>query len=182
MRRAALLALVTVAILIPSVPARADWGWHEFWHSICTDFKRNNCWPEPFVQADRVAVRAPLEIAANNGWRLQNTLSDHHFDVETHQLTQAGKLKVHSILTDSPPHRRSVWVLVGPSANSTVKRVDSVQQTVAQMIPQGPMPPVLQSTENPPTWTAERIDVISRKAVTAQPAPILPPKPGEVQQ
>ena len=181
MRRVPLLALVVVALLVPSIPAQAGWGWHEFWHSITTDFKRNNCWPEPFVQSDRAAVSAPLEAMAANGWRLQNTLSDYHFNVETHQLTPVGKRKVQSILTQSPVHRRTVWVLVGPSANTTVKRVDSVQQAIANMIPEGPMPPVLQSTDDPPTWSAEVIDVISRKAAVAQPAPILPPKPGEGQ-
>jgi len=34
-------------------------GFNQAWHRFCTDFHRNNSWPEPFLTADRMAVRTP---------------------------------------------------------------------------------------------------------------------------
>ena len=32
-------------------------GVNQFWHRCQTDFFRNNSWPEPFLTADKMAVR-----------------------------------------------------------------------------------------------------------------------------
>ena len=47
----------------------------------------------------------------NNGWRVQNTLGDDHFDADTGLLNEAGELKVREILAASPPEHRTVFVL-----------------------------------------------------------------------
>ena len=34
-------------------------GFQAFWHRCGVDWHRNNAWPEPFLSADKMAVRAP---------------------------------------------------------------------------------------------------------------------------
>ena len=43
-------------------------------------------------------------------WRVQNTLNDSHFFENGIELSPAGRIKVHSIVTEVPPSHRSVFV------------------------------------------------------------------------
>jgi hypothetical protein len=70
----------------------AQAGWTEFWQRFHLDCHRMRCWPEPFYHSDREAVRAPLTVMKNNGWRSQNTIDSHFFDAETQKLSKAGEL------------------------------------------------------------------------------------------
>ena len=164
--------LVAVTMLAP-VSARADW-WSSFWHRAHVDYHRNNCWPEPFVHADRQAARAPFEIMKHNGWRLQNTLGDQLFHPETHELTRAGALKVQWVVTQSPPHRRTVYVLRTLDPEATHRRVDAVQQVVARSLPGGPLPPVVVTTKQPLAGSGDYFDQIDRRMRASIPVPRLP--------
>lgn len=140
MRRMLLLGGFGAALLL-TTSANADW--HEFWGRVKTDFHRNNAWPEPFVSADREVTREYFRIQVNNGWRMQNTIGRWFFDEETNQLNEAGEIKLRQVATQSPIHRRTVFVLMGYTPDVTAKRVESVQQTLAKMLPEGPVPQVL---------------------------------------
>src|SRR4029079_18252423 len=43
---------------------------HPHWDRFWQDFYRNNSWPEPFLTADRIAVRTPFCIQADNALRM----------------------------------------------------------------------------------------------------------------
>src|SRR5215212_7568651 len=60
-------------------------GFHKFWDRCHVDFNRNNAWPEPFLTADKVAVRTPWCIQTDNGWKMQNTIGTFLFDRDTQQ-------------------------------------------------------------------------------------------------
>jgi hypothetical protein len=116
MQRSALAALAALSVLALLVlPASAgDQPLKRAWNNFCRDFHRNNCWPDPFVVPDRVAVRAPINVMVAQGWKIQNTLGDHHFEGDTAKLTEAGELKVRAVIAQSPAtsehrtsHRRS---------------------------------------------------------------------------
>jgi hypothetical protein len=74
-----------------------------------------------------------METMINNGWRKQNLLGKQHFDAHGEQLTEAGRLKVEWILTQAPPHRRSIYVQRAADAEDTALRVQSVQELAATM-------------------------------------------------
>lgn len=136
MRRMVVVFGFTLVMLVAVEDAQAGWqsmkaNWHIFWQRVHTDWHRNNAWPEPFTVVDRAAVDQPLAIMVNNGWRLQNTISSQLFDQETQELTRAGEMKVRWILTQMPPHRRSIFVLRGNTAEVTKIRVQSVQKAAA---------------------------------------------------
>lgn len=89
--------VVVLAAVFGAETVRADWL-ADFFVSIPRDFKRRNCWPEPFDAADRYAVRSPFVTMVDNGWRRQNLLGDHHFDPKTNELNESGRLKVQWIV------------------------------------------------------------------------------------
>lgn len=152
----------------------ADAGWSEFWDRVHLDFRRVNCWPEPFLHADRELVRSPLIAMTDNGWRAQNTLNNHLFTLEHQALTQAGILKVRWIVTQAPPHRRSVFVLRGETAEATLARVEAVQQQIVKLVPGGARPEVLLTDTIPVGGSGEYFDAVDRSSKQSIPAPRLP--------
>src|SRR5207248_526673 len=144
-----------------------------FWHRCQTDFYRNNSWPEPFLTADKMAVRVPYCIMTDNGWKMQNTIGTYLFDRESQQVNQAGELLVKWIITQAPIHRRAVFVLKGDTAEATNARVQSVQVAVAKYSG-GSVCPVLLTDTEPAGWSASYIDTITQQYSATIPAPRLP--------
>ncbi len=160
-------------LAVGAAPEAAQAGWREFFQQCHVDAQRMNCWPDPFRHTDEALNRAPFEVHIQAGWRLENTLVAPLFD-EGHELTLAGKLKVRHILTQVPAHRRSIYVAQGQSPEVTERRVDAVQRAVADILPTGPMPPVLVTAIEPRGGTGDYLNVVTRKYREAIPAPVLP--------
>jgi hypothetical protein len=150
-------------------------GWQQFWQRVQTDFYRNNSWPEPFLTADKIAVRTPYCIQTDNGWKMQNTVGTFLFDPETQRLNQAGDILVKWIITQAPINRRAVFVLKGDSADATNIRIQSVQAAIAKY---GCVCPVLLTDCEPAGWSAAYIDAITQKFDASIPSPRLPPRQG----
>src|SRR3990172_3467854 len=120
--------LVSGTILAVATPAKAQW-FSNFWDGVNRDCMRNKMWPEPFLQADRKATIAPFGVMVANGWRRQNLLSDYHFNEENPQLNLSGETKVHYILTQMPPQRRTIFVQRGPTPDVTAARIRMVNRS-----------------------------------------------------
>ena len=108
------------------------------------------------------------------GWRLQNTLSDHLFDVQDQKLTPAGKMKVRWIATQTPLHRRNVFVLRGATPEHTMQRVEAVQRFLDEGSFGDPRPEVLLTDIIPPASSGEYYDALERQRMTTLPPPVLP--------
>lgn len=173
MARFLCVASLTLASFACALPAQAEWL-GEFFHSVGRDFKRRNCWPEPFVYPDRLSVRAPFVVMVENGWRSQNTIGDQHFDGTNGQLTEAGRLKIRWILNDAPPQHRTIYVYRSMSPEETTARIDSVQQFAAELAPQGELPQVVETNIAEQGWPASRVDNIGRMFQSSAPKPRLP--------
>jgi hypothetical protein len=100
-------------------------------------FWRNMCWPKPFIYPDRKAVTAPMVVMANNGWRRNNLLAEHHFAPGGAQLNRAGQLMVRWILTQAPEHRRNVFVERAEDGAETGRRIEAVQRYASTVSPDG---------------------------------------------
>jgi hypothetical protein len=142
-------------------------------NSVACDVKRRQCWPEPFVHADRAAVRAPFCVMVSNGWRRQNLLGEFHFEPSTGQLTEAGRVKVRWILTVCPEQHRMVYVHTADKEEETSARIAAVQQWAAQIAPQS-MPQVMPTSIPDDGWPADQVDLIGRKFLASTPVPQLP--------
>lgn len=171
MRCSALWCCATVVLVMGS---SAHAGWAEFWDRFHADFHRNNCWPQPFQTTDRELTRAPLIAMTSAGWRQHNTLSDHFFSVEDQAINQAGELKVRWIVTQAPPHRRTVFVLRASTAEATASRIAAVQRVIEKFVPEGPRPEVLLTDVIPPGASGDYFDQVDRQLKQSIPAPRLP--------
>ena len=170
--RQIMVCVATLACLSGATMVRADWP--SFWHRFHVDAMRMNCWPEPFIHADRERVRTSLLAMTAAGWQLQNTLSDHLFHPEDQTLTQAGRLKVHWILTQAPSHRRSIVVLRGADDRSTRIRLDSVKQLIDRTQFNDRRPPVTLTTTIPTGGSGAYFNEVDRQLKASVPPPRLP--------
>ena len=162
------------ATLVPGTLALAGGGFHSFCERSRLDWHRNHAWPQPFIAQDRMAICNPFQTMAVKGWWRQNTLTSYHFHPETHELTEAGRLKVRDIVIASPESQRTVFVVNGFSDQATSIRTDSVQQTIAGFVNTGAMPEVRHLVREPRAWTAEEINLINRSYSSTMPSPRLP--------
>lgn len=172
--RIVLTLVVLLAGVLPAIPTQAD----DFLLSIGRDFKRRNCWPEPFVCPDRQAVREPSAIMIARGWERQNMLYDQYFEDGQHLLTEAGRLKIHWILTEAPSQHRVVYVRRSDNPQETFLRLEAVRAYAVQVLAGQQLPPILETSLSPPGWPADRVDVQSRKFYAAIPDPVLPSASG----
>jgi hypothetical protein len=171
MKRVVCGMIVIVWVGLATVPAQA--GWHEFWRKFKRDTARNSAYPEPFAFADREAQKSPFRVMVENGWRTEHTLTETLFTDEN-QLTSAGERRVHWIVTQSPPERRTVYVISSPRRHVTESRLDSVQQYVTQLIPAGPLPAVVVTDDIPRGGSGDYLNEMHRKYRDSLPAPQLP--------
>jgi len=156
-----------------TTPARAQ-HIKAFFHSVCQDFKRNNCWPKPFTAPDRQAVRAPIELMVQSGWQRQNLIGEFHFDRETGELTEAGHYKIRWIVTQVPRAHRAIFVSRAATPHETAARIQAVQDVAIEAVGRDNLPSVAATTRDPGGWPAGRVDAIGRKLQDSMPTPILP--------
>lgn len=159
---------VTIIVLLPGMSNA------ELFPRLRRATARNRCWPAPFLEPDRMAVRAPFAIMINNGWRVQNTLGDDHFDADTGLLNEAGELKVREILAASPPEHRTVFVLQARDDQETAARNRSVSELVAKLNPVSAGPLVAGTNIRPRTASADYINTIGNRFNATTPDPRLP--------
>ncbi len=158
---------------------QASGNWFtEFFKGVGRDVKRRQCWPEPFVAADRAAVDAPFCAMVSNGWRKQNLLGRYHFSAETGELNEAGRQKVRWILTVCPVQHRLVYVHVAASEQETLARRKAVEKLIGRIARDNP-PPVLTTSISEEGWSAEEADRIGRKYRDSIPKPRLPSDSGQ---
>lgn len=168
-----LLRLTICAILtIPGSFACADW--QQFKQRCKLDWQRNQAWPAPFVAQDRIAACSPFVAMNMNGWRDQCTLSNFHFDPESQQLTEVGRLRVQQIVREHPETFRNVFVVRGMTPEATSSRVDSVQQFVNNLAGQETASEVRLVELEPRGVTADDVQMISSKLKSSMPDPRLP--------
>jgi hypothetical protein len=115
-------AVAAVASAQPCYTCSADQ------QSFKESFAQNVMWPTQYVMQPRNSICTTFELMANNGWRRQNLLGRYHFQPDSTELSDAGRLKVQWILTQTPPHRRQVFVERAVTQDETTQRVASVQQ------------------------------------------------------
>ncbi|HWB13582.1 MAG TPA: hypothetical protein VG826_30435 [Pirellulales bacterium] len=166
------LTLAALAAIVLALPGHAH---AELFKRMHRDYRRNNCWPSPFLVPDRVAVRAPFAVMINNGWRVQNTLGDEHFDSETGILNDAGRLKVRDILSYSPPQHRTVYILQATQDELTMARRRSVGEFVGSLHTVSEAPLVAETSLPPRGWPADSVSAIGTRFNATMPDPRLPP-------
>jgi len=138
----------------------------------------NSVWPKPLIPPARHSVHSMYNVMINNGWRRQNLLGKHHFDADSNQLTEAGKLKVQWILTQNPVHRRDIFVQRGVNEAQTTVRIDSIHQYTAAMSPSPGQANVMDTHLVAEGHLASSVDAMFTGYQENRPAPVLPTDTG----
>jgi hypothetical protein len=155
------------------VAAKQNW-WDKLWAEMDLHRNRVNVWPEPFNLPDREAVREPFRTMADNGWKLQNTFGHHLFSPETNELTYAGQMKLHWLMTQVPPHRRQVFVLEADQQPLTAARVASIYHHLAQIAPEASACAVQTTRIVPRGGDGSYLDNLDQTYRSSMPLPRLP--------
>lgn len=176
-RRISVAVLLTVSLTCVSLAeAQQQCGsrWDAFWQSVARDWKRNNCWPDAFLPADRLAARAPFVVMVHNGWRRQNLVADHHFEEGTSTLNESGELKIRWIMTQAPRQHRTIYVHRASTPEQTAKRVEAAQTFAGKFATRGEAPVVQETDIDMVGLPAVRVDMIDRAWLESAPPPRLP--------
>jgi hypothetical protein len=165
------------AVMSYAAWAQAGWptggGGYNLWYDISGGWHSNNRWPDPYLMPDRQTVYNHFAIFADRGWQRQCLLGEHHFESEG-KLSTAGQMRVRTILTQSPPERRTVFVEQGLTPEATRARIDTVQQYITGMVSNGPLPEVVASNLQSEGWPADYVDSVNKKFSSSMPTPRLP--------
>lgn len=168
------LAILAVCGLTMAAPAAAGEWLHCAWYKIKSDWAQANRWPSPYIFPDRELVREPFYTQIEKGWRTENTLSNYHFDAEG-KLTDAGRLKLQSILFNTPESYRIVVVQDGVMQEATAARIASVQEASQAILgPDQPLPEIAQTNRTPISSPAGYLESIQRQFDATTPVPRLP--------
>jgi len=156
--RSLIFVLLTLIVASTAAAAMAE--------GICgclaNEVRQRQCWPEPYLSADRAVATAPFAIQVANGWRKQNMLGEYHFQQGTGQLTEAGRLKVRWILQTGPKQHRLLYVHSAGTPEETDARIAAVEQLASRLAP-GDVPPILSTTIADDGWPADQVDAIGRQ-------------------
>jgi hypothetical protein len=171
--RQILLAASTLAIVGGFVhTAQAVWV-DETAHYIKRGYHQNVAWPWPHICPDRVAVREPFALMINNGWRRQNLLGPHHFKSPT-ELTTAGELRIHWIMTQAPMERRTVFIERDLDPQVTEQRLATVREYATRVVLDGQMPQVADTHLVSEGRPASVVDATNVRFQESMPPPVLP--------
>lgn len=132
-------------------------------------------WPDPYRWQDRGVVRAAVEQQRSAGWMTATTLYASHFDPETNELNQAGKLHLKWIMLHVPPTRRTTWVQAGDDAETSKVRLASVKNAVASTFGND-CPPVMLRVCEQYGGSALEVDLVNRAYRSSWPVPRIPYK------
>ena len=141
-------------------------------------YHANAQWPKYYILPARCAVNSAYTAMIANGWRRQNLLGGYHFEKDTNQLTRAGQLKAHWILTQAPQDRRNIFVERGDTQSDTEARIASVQTWASEMSPAIEQVMVNDTHIVSEGHPAGAVDNVFVGFQTNQPAPVLPAATG----
>jgi hypothetical protein len=154
--------------------AEAVWI-EDSYHHVRRGYHRNEAWPWPYVCPDRIAVREPFRLMVDNGWRRQNLLGPHHFNADANQLTTAGELRVHWIMTQAPAARRSIFIERAMDPAVTAQRLEVVRQYAAQVALDGQQPQATATHLVAEGRPAAVVDATNVRFQESMRPPVLPP-------
>ncbi|HMP08575.1 MAG TPA: hypothetical protein PJ982_19690 [Lacipirellulaceae bacterium] len=144
MTKYALAAATLAAALLGTQPASAQYGGRygagcqpacgpSHGDEFKAAFHENRMWPSQYVQPSRRAICQSVDLMIANGWRRHNLLGQYDFDPDGDGLSESGRLRVQWILTQAPPHRRTIFVERMMDPATTAARVEAVHSVAASM-------------------------------------------------
>lgn len=146
----------------------------KIWTSMTVDFKRNNLWPQPWIGPERSSVYAPMSVMVAKGWMRQNLLNEDHFEQNSEELNESGRMKVEEIISITPPNYRAVYIPRAATPDLTAKRIEHVQQYVVEKAIDDHPVQVVESKMRANPYAGDYVDQIDRAFRESTPEPRIP--------
>lgn len=128
-------------------------------------------WPDPYRWQDRSSVRAHVAAQSSAGWLTNTTLYDQHFDPDTQELNDSGRMHLKWIMLYAPPQRRTPWVQAGDSPEISQARLANVQALAAAIAPPQCQPVIMLRICQPYGASAQEVDLVRRAYLSSMPNP-----------
>jgi hypothetical protein len=172
------LALASAATAIAAQPCIRPQPIHQGSHKAGEDceaaFWDNMMWPNQYVGPSRRGICQSFDLMINNGWRRHNLLGAHHFDRNSSELTESGRLKVQWILTQAPANHRTIYIERTSDQEQSAERLESVQQ-LASSLSTGAAAEVRETHIRDFGRPASAVDAVFTGFSANQMIPMLPP-------
>ncbi|MGE3314397.1 MAG: hypothetical protein AB7O26_04715 [Planctomycetaceae bacterium] len=153
--------------LWPPYPRPADDGGQQ----CCHEYHAAHYWPYPYICEDRSYVRNLSQAQINNGWITETTLYSYHFNEETHELTDSGRLHLRWILENVPPEHRMVWVQTAPNKDVAAVQLLNVRSAAVEIAGEENLPGISHRVTTPTGRPALEVDAIRRLEIQSIPEP-----------
>lgn len=140
---------------------------------FCHRYHTAHYWPDPYRWQDRGSVRAHFAAQAAAGWITNTTLYEQHFDPETNELNDSGRVHLKWILLYAPPQRRTPWVQAADSPQVNQARLASAQEEATALVG-AVCPPISLRICQPYGGSAQEVDLIRRSYLESIPVPRVP--------
>ncbi|MEX0717758.1 MAG: hypothetical protein WD066_14285 [Planctomycetaceae bacterium] len=128
-------------------------------------------WPYPYVCDDRAYVRTVLALQEHNGWTEATTMYEYHFDADTQEVNQPGRLHMRWILQNPRPEYRVIHVQTAENAALTEARLAATRLAAIEQVGEADLPPILPRVTEPLGRPAREIDAIQRQIFETIPEP-----------
>lgn len=130
-------------------------------------------WPLPYVCQDRQYVRDVFAMQAAKGWADETTLSEYHFDPESHELSVPGRQHLNWILNIAPGEHRNVHLQESANQNVNQMRLASLQQAISELSMGDAAPHVQWRRGAPLSRPASQVRQIQAMDMSNLPAPVI---------
>jgi hypothetical protein len=136
--------------------------------------ERNAAWPKPFNCHDRQLYHYIMQANLDAGFEAAHTLSDEHFDPQTHQLNRMGKAKVAWIMQYAAPHQRTIFVYQSYPGDETDLRITSVRDFAVQEFSHFGQAQVAFTQQMPASRSGLYWETVNQRYMEGLPTPVLP--------
>ncbi len=138
-------------------------------------YHRAHYWPYPYNCADRSAVRQVIDQQSYNGWMKYTTLYAYHFNPETQELNQSGRLNLRRIALCTPEKYRTAYVAAAMDPQDCEIRMANVTTALTTICgSEAGAPPIHLRVAQSIGTPAEEVYLIRGAYLQSTPAPRLP--------
>ncbi len=152
--------------------------WREHWAHLKVENEkvcaRNRAWPKPFDCADRQLYFSIWEPMLDAGYEKHCTLTQAHFDPETHELNKYGQSAVAGIMHNMPEHRKTIFIHRDVDQTVSDSRMNDVRNAIQTWYGESTTASIAFTDNLPTRSNGDRVQVINGLYREGTPAPVIP--------
>ena len=134
-------------------------------------FHAAHYWPYPYYIWSRNRVMDTISAHEQNGWQDATTIYEYHFDPDTNELNDSGKLHLRWVLLNAPSKYRTLFIQTSGEEGVNEMRTVGVKQYASRLMAGQEIPPVVYRNVISVGRPAGEIDYIRNAELGSMPQP-----------